>query len=75
MRCTQIIDLHSQISDYWKDNFLCVPKSSPYIFSWSQIGPIKGKECINWREEKSVHGEFRNTYLCVDLFPMFKITQ
>ena len=75
MRCTQIVDWFSPTNQHFRDNFLCVPKSSPFIFSWSQLGPIKGKKCIRWLEEDSFRGGFRNTYLCVDFFPMFKITQ
>jgi hypothetical protein len=61
MRCTQIIE--SADPDTWNDNYLCVPPSSPLIFSWSSAGPIAGKSCVQITESADPHSWMDN-YLC-----------
>ncbi|MFY0578353.1 hypothetical protein ACN28S_32205 [Cystobacter fuscus] len=61
MRCTRI----SEPSDphTWQDNYLCVPQSSPLNFSWSNAGPIPGKECLQILEASDPH-DWGDNFLC-----------
>jgi len=70
MRCTQVIELADPHT--WRDNFLCVPRSSPFIFTWSMAGPISGKHCIQWLETADPH-TWNDNYMCADIFPMPKL--
>jgi len=67
MRCTKITEPKSK---GWKDNYLCVPKSSSLYFSWTSRGPptrvvgqARGKTCIQWRETADGDG-WDDNYLC-----------
>ena len=62
-RCTHISD--PTFAKYWENNFLCVPKKSPYHFVWSFRGPVKAKDmsCI----KMGIPGgpkEWMDNYLC-----------
>ena len=62
MKCTQITESQQPPSHTWDDNFLCVPRNSPFNFEWSEKGPIRGKRCIEWRE--AADPDWRDNFLC-----------
>ena len=62
MKCTQITESQQPPSHTWDDNFLCVPRNSPFNFVWSERGPIGGKRCIEWRE--AADPNWRDNFLC-----------
>jgi hypothetical protein len=72
MECTQItesVDNHGG----WKDNFLCLPPSSPFRFSWSSAGPIAGSnQCVRW-SESSDPATWYDNYLCIDRKVTFRL--
>ena len=53
----------------WKDNYLCVPPTSPYAFTWVFSGALKdqqykaGKTCIKWTEPSDPN-TWNDNYLC-----------
>ncbi|KXJ19193.1 uncharacterized protein LOC110231216 [Exaiptasia diaphana] len=63
MRCTKIYNPRERHG--WKNNYLCVPQSSPYRFKWSIKGPIPGMECLRWYAQQGQRG-WSKTYLCDD---------
>ena len=70
MKCTKITDHHQPSSHTWNDNFLCVPKNSPFNFVWSENGPINGFQCIEWIERSDKN--WRDNYLCRFAFQVAK---
>ncbi|CAB4021953.1 Zinc metallo ase nas-6 [Paramuricea clavata] len=67
MRCVLINEPRELRKNGWYDNYLCVPKSSPYRFRWSYSGPINGLSCIQWMAKKGYHG-WNDNYLCANRF-------
>ncbi|XP_066918171.1 uncharacterized protein [Clytia hemisphaerica] len=75
MRCTRIIEFSSPAKHTWRDNYLCVPHHSPFVFEWSMAGPIPGKHCIQWIEPSEPLGHtWRDNYLCGTVFPRARLT-
>ena len=62
-RCTHISD--PTFGKYWQNNFLCVPKDSPYHFVWSFRGPVKSKDlaCLRMGIPDGP-AEWTDNYLC-----------
>jgi len=67
MRCTHVTDIGDHLP--WINNFLCVPETSPIIFSWSMEGPIPGKDCIKWDGTPDA-SFWKDNYMCAELFPV-----
>ena len=63
-KCTHSHKKKEPLKYGWLDNFLCVPSNSPFNFHWSSRGPIKGEQCIQWREPLDPHS-WDNNYLCM----------
>ena len=59
MKCTSFND---PINGYWVDNYLCVPKDSPYDFTFSCGGRPQGRACININEP--AEGGWADNFLC-----------
>ena len=61
MRCVEITE--PKITT-WDNNYLCVPPSSPYHFTWSHDGRLSSRDydCMKWEEKYSYY--WRDNYLC-----------
>jgi len=69
MRCTGIRQQSGRYQpNGWHDNFLCVPKDAPYVFTWSTTGPVKGLQCLRW-QNNAFRNLWQNNYLCADEYP------
>ena len=62
MKCTLILETADPHT--WRDNYLCVPKSSKLNLKWHSAGPIAGKKCIQWHEGSDQAGTWHDNYLC-----------
>jgi len=71
MRCTRITQQSGRYQpNGWHDNYLCVPKDSPYVFTWSTNGRIKGLQCLQWQNDAfSRRKLWQNNYLCANEYP------
>ena len=66
MDCTNLNE-ESDREGTWFDNYLCLPKSSAFKFTWSSEGPIAGKECLSMYEEAEPYANsWWNNFLCVE---------
>jgi hypothetical protein len=66
MDCTQITE-GADNHGGWTDNFLCLPPSSPFSFSWSSAGPIAdSNQCVRWLETADP-ATWHDNFLCIDL--------
>jgi hypothetical protein len=63
MRCTRILETAEPAAHSWRNNYLCVPESSPVHFRWSMGGPLRGMDCVQWFEPADPH-TWRDNYLC-----------
>ena len=61
MKCT-LINEPGDTPD-WHDNYLCVPKDSPFDFKWSFAGCFGDLDCISLNEPADPNYWFDN-YLC-----------
>jgi hypothetical protein len=66
MDCTAVSEAAEPEAAAWSDNYLCVPKQSPYAFSYSSAGPIEGKTCVQWNEPADTGGSWGDNYVCAD---------
>jgi len=60
MRCTHIVE---SADPHWRNNYLCVPRSSRIHFKWSSSGPIGGLRCLRIHEPSDPH-TWHDNYLC-----------
>lgn len=65
MRCTPIFEKEEPPQHMWMDNWLCLPRGSPWTLTWSMSGPIAGRSCVQWLEPSDVHS-WTDNYLCLD---------
>ncbi|XP_057301489.1 uncharacterized protein LOC130635959 [Hydractinia symbiolongicarpus] len=66
MRCVKVnepSDPHT-----WYDNYICVPKETPYDFSWSYAGCKKGEYCIQWNEPATYKYTWYDNFICHDKY-------
>ena len=69
MQCIRVNETNQPGGHTWHDNYLCMPRHSPYTdldLIWSNTGPISGKSCIEWTE--SVDSAWDNNYLCATMY-------
>ena len=66
MRCTPIIEPAEPKRYTWRDNYLCVPKNSPYNFRWFHRKPSQNqaKHCLKWVEPADPN-TWKDNYLCI----------
>jgi len=63
------VQLKEGAAKSWMDNFLCVPPTSPYTFSWVYSNALRdgqqrdGKKCIQWIEPADPQ-TWHDNYLC-----------
>ncbi len=69
MVCTNVTEAADDHAADWNDNYLCLPPSSPYVFSWSSAGPIEGKSCVRWYEAADLLGTWNDNWLCFESKP------
>ena len=64
MRCTRVIEPAD--SNAWTDNYLCVPSSSNYRFTWAYGQSMRpgGQSCIQWLEPGDRGDTWTDNYLC-----------
>ena len=64
MKCTRISEPEDPES--WQDNYICVPKNSPYDFMWSDSGSIENGHigCLKIDEPTETGKYWRDNYLC-----------
>ncbi|XP_057301494.1 uncharacterized protein LOC130635963 [Hydractinia symbiolongicarpus] len=63
MRCTKIEEPSDRY--FWTNNYICVPTSAPYSFTWSYNGCTKGKYCVKWFEPSTPSSfTWNDNYLC-----------
>ncbi|XP_028394125.1 uncharacterized protein LOC114518347 [Dendronephthya gigantea] len=67
MKCVLINEPREPRQHGWNNNYLCVPRRSPYRFRWSHSGQINGLECIQWLAKRGLDG-WNDNYLCADKF-------
>jgi len=63
LKCTQIFEPKESENNGWYDNYLCIPKSAPYNFTWSYEGKIANLACIQWYAKEGRDG-WDNNFLC-----------
>ena len=64
VECTRIYEPSEPERYQWGDNYLCVPRDTPYHFTFSYyIGRILGKGCILMEEPSDPYNWYDN-YLC-----------
>jgi len=66
MDCTAVTEASEEQSAAWSDNYLCLPKGSPFKFSWSSAGPIDGKSCVRWFDHAESSDTWLDNWLCLD---------
>lgn len=49
MTCTRIYSPTKHYYRGWNDNYLCVPRDSPYNFKWSVGRALTGYKCLEWK--------------------------
>jgi hypothetical protein len=64
MRCTRVVEPSDPHT--WQDNYLCVPKTSNYHFTWAYASSMRpsGKSCIQWLEPSDKKHTWHDNYLC-----------
>lgn len=67
MKCVLVNEPSESRRSGWHNNYLCVPKSSPYNFKWSHRGRMRGLSCVQWYAKKGREG-WNNNYLCAPKF-------
>jgi hypothetical protein len=65
MRCTRVGEAAEAKAAEWADNFLCVPKDSPYTFTWSSAGPLADKTCVRWFDHAETSATWWDNWMCV----------
>lgn len=66
MDCINVHESSEPNAAAWADNFLCAPKQSPYIFSYSSAGPIAGKSCVHLNETRDLANSWNDNFLCFE---------
>ena len=66
MKCTRIFEPSEPANHHWADNYLCVPRNSPYDFVFSIHDKILGKGCIHMKEPSDPH-TWSDNYLCASI--------
>ena len=63
MDCAPVTESAEQYASAWSDNRICVPKQSPWIFTFSSAGPLAGQQCAQWNEPADPHS-WSDNFLC-----------
>jgi MYXO-CTERM domain-containing protein len=71
MDCTNVYEAAESQASAWSDNYLCVPKQSPYALSYSSAGPIDGKSCVQWNETADLDQSWKDNYVCSEPVHVF----
>lgn len=64
-KCTQIFEPNESQKNRWYDNFLCIPTTAPYNFTWSSDGKKDNLACIQWYAKQGRDG-WDNNFLCAE---------
>jgi hypothetical protein len=65
MDCTNVVEPAEPHAAAWNDDYLCVPKQSPYALSYSNAGAIAGKSCVQLNEPADP-GSWSDNYVCTE---------
>ena len=65
MDCTAVAESAEVYASAWADNRICVPKQSPWIFTFSSAGPIAGQQCAQWNEPADPNS-WGDNFLCAE---------
>lgn len=66
MDCVNVHEAAEPNASAWADNFLCAPKQSPFIFSYSSAGPLAGKSCVHLNEPLDLANSWHDNFICFE---------
>ncbi|MGV3621820.1 MAG: N-acetylmuramoyl-L-alanine amidase [Archangium sp.] len=66
MDCINVHESSEPAAAAWADNFLCAPKQSPFVFSYSSAGPIAGRQCVHLNETADLANSWNDNYICFE---------
>ncbi|MBL8957718.1 MAG: N-acetylmuramoyl-L-alanine amidase [Myxococcaceae bacterium] len=66
MECTNVNEPAEPLASAWANNYLCAPKQSPWVFSYSSAGAIAGKQCVHLNETVDAANSWNDNFLCFE---------
>ncbi|XP_066915265.1 uncharacterized protein [Clytia hemisphaerica] len=64
MRCSRVNEPSEPKGYHWGDNFLCVPKNSPYHFKFYNYRPKMTRNCVQMTEPSDPN-TWKDNFLCL----------